>query len=240
MIEPLVPQMPSPVVPVIVPPLLAVPLPVTTSEPELPVLLSTMPLVAPLELTDTKFRSLPPIVVLETLTAAAFVLLMVLLVPVIVSVPLLAALRPTPPDVVTMSRPLPVLLNVTAPEFDEMLTPLPLVVFTVICEPLKFVATEFVPSEMPAPDVVSMSWLPENVSEPPVTSVAWMAAAPAVFRTLLPEKVMAPPAMSSMKLPLALPPEWLTLPENVSVPAPVERASLSTARAVPVVDTVPP
>ena len=86
------------------PPELALPVPVTVSPPLDPVVLSTMPLAAPLAEMLWNVRSLAPIVVLATLSAVPVVETMLLFEPVTVTVPPFVALKPIA-VVVSMSRP---------------------------------------------------------------------------------------------------------------------------------------
>src|SRR5688500_18021131 len=79
--------MPGPVEFWITPPVPAPLLPVTVRPAVLPVLLRTIPLTAPFDAIERKFRPPDPIVVLETFSADAVVVARVLAAPVTFTVP---------------------------------------------------------------------------------------------------------------------------------------------------------
>ena len=88
-----------------VPPDPALPVPSTDRLPLAPVLLSTMPLVAPLDEMLLNFRPLAPMVVFATLSAVAVVVVRVLVVSVAVTVPPPVAVKAGLAPVDTVSAP---------------------------------------------------------------------------------------------------------------------------------------
>jgi hypothetical protein len=152
-----------------VPPLFALPVPVTVRPAVEPVLLSTIPLAAPLAEMLWKVIPEPPIVVFWTFSAVPVVEEIVLPVPPTVTVPPPVALIPLP-EVVVIASPPPV-KAIVWPVFELRVTAWFAAVLTVLVEPLNVVVPAVLPETlMPVPPVPVM--LPEKVLLPlrPVTS----------------------------------------------------------------------
>ena len=200
-------RMPAPVVFWIVPPDGTEPVPATVRPAVVPVLLSTMPLTAPLAAIDWKFRPPVPIVVALTVNAAPVVVARVLPAPVAVTVPpsvavnaglvpVLASTSPLKATVVLAlsSRKIPVPVSLMAP---LMVTVPPVRSWISTDRPAVFVIDgPNVMLPVPPESLKSAPVTPLTVLEPPMSAVL-------TFVPLMPSPELAPTLMRRITLPLA-------------------------------------
>src|SRR4051794_26780243 len=148
-------RMSAPVLLEIVPPLPAVPFPVTVNPAVLPVLSSTMPALAllPLAMMLRKVSALAPIVVLATFKAVPVDVVMVLAAPVTLTVPPPVALKPL--ALVVVMAKLPPVKLIVAPVLVARLTAAPAPVLMIWLALVKAtVPLVMFWTEMPVPPVM--------------------------------------------------------------------------------------
>ena len=195
------------------------PLPLTIKRPLAPVVLSTMPLVAPFAEIERKFRLAAPMLVLATLSAMPVVVESVFVAPATLTMPppvaakaeLAPELTTTPPVKLTV---LPVLVARLTPRPLSVIDPL-----NVAVPPVRLVTSTDLPVE-----VVVIVPPKVNAPVPPLMSTPRVVA----FTTVPPVTVtsLAPRLLS--RIPLAAP--LVVTLDRLYVPA-----ALSSETAVPVV-----